>query len=203
MDALAAMVDARADVSLVTDATGIERMARLNDEASLRFMRHGAYRAELLDWMRPTARNPQWQQDGLGHDALAMSALEARAASVVLGTSLFEWIDRIGMASTLVSERKATLTSSAVLCLHRANDESPIASGRALYRLWLQLTGTGLVAWPMAAVADDATSADELVRWQGLNSSRRYTAVLRIGLAPPDFSPRRVRRSTQDLVTNR
>ena len=67
--ALAADGDAR----VVTAPGEVAHLAGLNDLAALATYRDGAFRAELLSWMRLSRGDPRWARDGLN----AASALPA------------------------------------------------------------------------------------------------------------------------------
>lgn len=197
---LMSLCTSRNDVAIINRLDERERLSRLNDNASVRFMRNRPYRTELLDWMRLSDNHPYLLVDGLSKKALAMSTLDALGARVLLGTRCFDMVDHLGLTQVLISEHKATMSASAIICLHRPREESSVSSGRALYRLWLSLTALGLSAWPMASVVDDSEAHTKLSNWQSLDSSRRWIAALRVGLSPTKFNPHRVRRAAEKLV---
>lgn len=189
-------------VSVVSGPSDIEVLARLNDAASLRFLSRANYRHELLDWMRFDDRSMAWHRDGLARDALGMGRLEAALARRFLGSSLFDVAVSLGLARSLISERKATCSASAVILLHAPLTESPLLIGRVLYRTWLTLDALGLVVWPMAAVADDVETAADCAERFGIQDGRRLRAVLRVGRPASGFLPRRVRLDTEELIVS-
>jgi hypothetical protein len=167
-------------------------VAKLNDDCSWEFLRDPSYHAELCPWMRLSPADSRWELDGLNADCLAMSAAERRAASLLFRPSVFGLLKTIGVARALVAEATRVSTAAAVLVFHRPHDESPFESGRAFYRLWLEVTAAGLVACPMSSIADSASgSAEVRSRWR-IPVSRRVVNVLRVGKAPmePPRSPR-------------
>jgi hypothetical protein len=194
-----AALEAAGDVRLATTAEEIGRLAALNDQASLGTFRNGAFRAELLSWMRLSRRDPRWSQDGLNADALAMSGLDAAGAGLVLKPGLFEALDRLGLAAALVAEAKVVRTARAIALFHRPEGESPLETGRRFYRVWLEFTRLGLSAAPMSVLADDpqirAVVADEF----GVASGRRLITAFRLGVGPLE-SPVRARLPVSELT---
>jgi hypothetical protein len=127
-----------------------------------------------------------------------MSALEGFGAGVVLGTGLFEAIDALGLGKVLTGEKSKTQSAAAIALFHRPREESPVESGRAFYRFWLNLTRLGFAAWPMAAVADHAQSAEICSRHFAIPAERRLINVLRAGFAGAILS--RARLPVQGIV---
>jgi len=179
---LQAWASAQADVHLATEPHDRAWLAELNDRATVGFLRDAGWRAELCEWMRLSARHPAYARDGMNREALQMGALDAAGARWVLGRA-FGWLDRAGLATALVGERARSMTASAIVLLHRPVDESPLVSGRVLYRHWLALTSLGFAAWPMSAVVDDPECAGRIVSRFGVPPERRLLAALRVGRA--------------------
>ncbi|MFA6156320.1 hypothetical protein, partial [Mesorhizobium sp.] len=148
------------DVTLAHTPQDIAMLAALADDASLVFLRDRAFRNELVGWMRLARSHPRYDADGLNLDALRMGALEGFGAGAVLGTRLFDAIDALGLGKVLTGEGSKTRSAAAIALFHRPREESPVQSGRAFYRFWLNLTRLGFAAWPMAAVADHPQSAE-------------------------------------------
>jgi hypothetical protein len=161
-------------------------------------LRDRGFRRELVNWMRLARSHPRYAVDGLNLDALRMSSLEGFGAKVVLGTGLFEAIDALGLDKVLTGEKSKTQSATAIALFHRQRDESPLASGRAFYRFWLNLTRLGFAAWPMAALADHAESADICSRHFAVPSERRLINVLRAGVA--GAVPKRARLPVQRVI---
>jgi nitroreductase len=176
---------AAGDVRLVRDPRGVERLARLNDEASLRTFRDGPYRAELLSWMRLSPGHPGWARDGLNAEAMAMSRFEAAGAGLVLKPDVFEALDRLGAASLFVAEARVVRSAQAIILFHRPDTEHPLITGRRFYRLWLEAAALGLSAAPMAVLADDEQVRAIIAQDFGLPPGRRLITAFRLGRAPP------------------
>ncbi|MCW5710755.1 hypothetical protein [Shinella sp.] len=172
------------DVAFAGGKDTLAFIAALNDEASLTVMRGRPFRDELVLWMRLSPRHPAYALDGLNLEALRMGRLEGAVAGTVLASPLFALADRLGLARTLVSEAGRTMTAAACLLFHRPQDESPVATGRAFYRFWLDFTRFGLAGWPMAVLADVPEAAETLRRRFALPANHRLVNVLRVGPAP-------------------
>ena len=186
------------DVTLVYTPQDIAMLAALADEAGMVFLRDRAFRRELVSWMRLARSHPRYATDGLNLDALRMSALEGFGAKMVLGTGLFEAVDALGLSKVLTGEKSKTQSATAIALFHRPRGESPVESGRAFYRFWLNLTRLGFAAWPMAAVADHAESAYICSRHFAIPSERRLINVLRAGVA--GAVPKRARLPVQQVI---
>lgn len=190
----------RGDLTLVTEAAGIETLAALNDEASLRFMRNRDFRGELKSWMRLRRSDGRWDLDGMNAEALGMSAIEAFGAGLVLASPAFEILDAVGAAKAMVSERAHTLSATAIGLFHCPTDQSPVVSGQHFYEILLNITVLGFHAWPMAAVADDPETAAEIHQAFAIPEGHRLVGALRFGKAPPRQKPKRARLAARDLI---
>lgn len=189
---------ARGDMVLVTDTATKGWLALLNDQISLRTLREDAFRAELLDWMRLTSGHPLNGVDGMNAEALRMSPIVAKIAGQALGP-WWPALDKLRLTSLLTSEAKATHTAAAIACFHRPTGESPVETGRAYLRLWLEATSRGMAGWPMAALADDPQSNAVICDRLGLRDDRRLVQVLRFG-APDAAAPNRARYGLDKLI---
>jgi len=183
---------ARDDARLVFGRNDITRVAQLNDDCSWEFMRDPSFHAELYEWMRLSPADPRWYVDGLNAECLAMSAVERRAASLLFRPSMFRLLKTIGVARAIVAEAPRVRTAAAAIVFHRPCGERAFKSGRAFYRLWLEITAAGFVACPMSSIADSETGSAEVRRRWGVPEGRRVVNVLRVGKAPaePPKSPR-------------
>lgn len=176
-------LSARDDARLLLAHDDISRVAKLNDDCSWEFMRDSSYHAELCEWMRLSPSDPRWHADGLNAECLAMSPVERRAASVLFRPHVFELLKTIGVARVLVAESSRVRSAAAAIVFHRPDDEPPFESGRALYRLWLEITAAGLVACPMSSIADSALGSAEIRTRSDIPRGRRIVNVLRVGKA--------------------
>lgn len=186
------------DTHLVTVPHERAWLADLADRATVAFLRDREWRKELCTWMRLSRRHPLYERDGMNREALHMGALEAAGAHAVLGGA-FPWLDRLGLATALVGERARSVTASAIVLLHRPAGESPLQSGRVLYRRWLELTSLGFAAWPMSAAIDDPSAAAEITSRLPIPAERRLLAALRVGKSA-GTAPARVRLPVEALT---
>ena len=187
------------DVTVLQQRSDVAWLARLNDETSMGFFRNRAFRDELVSWMRLNPSAPDYWADGMNREAMRMGALTARAAGLLLGTSLFETVDALGLGKALTAESARTRSASAIALFHRPPTESPVLTGRAFYRFWLNLTRLGYAAWPMAALADNPESAAAIQQRFAVDPERRLVNVLRCGVAPA-VPGRKARLEAEQLV---
>ena len=179
------------DLIVVQTPEPIAELARLYDEASLRWFRNAPYRAELVSWMRLSRRHPSWALDGLNAEAMEMSGIEAVGAGVVLRPGVFETLDRVGLAATLVAEAAVVRSASAIALFHRPADEAPFDTGRRFHRAWLGFTRAGLSAAPMAVLADDVEARERVKADFGIGDDRCLITAFRLGIAPDrDLAPK-------------
>ena len=187
------------DTTLATSKTDIDFLSQQNDNSSLHFMRDDAFRNELVDWMRLSTSHKNYNSDGLNLDSLQMGSLEGFGAKLVLGTGLFGTLDKLGIAKALIGESTQTKSSSAIALFHRPRNESPIETGRAFYRFWLEMTQLGFTAWPMAVVADNDESAAACSQRFSIPKEHRLVNVLRVGKAG-HTRPKTARLNVESLV---
>ena len=188
----------RSDTVTVTDPARKAWIAGLNDEVSLRTLRDGAFRAELLDWMRLLPWHRRYRLDGLNREALQMSPALALGARLVLGP-LWGLCDALGLTRAVTAEAEATRAAQVIACFHRPAGESPVASGRAYLRMCLEAAHLGMAGWPMAALADDAETRGEMAQKLGIGPERRLIQVIRFGV-PVGAAPPRVRLPVAQLI---
>lgn len=186
------------DVRIASESSDRAWLAGLNDRATVGFLRDAQWRAELRAWMRFSTRHPHYRRDGMNRQALALGAVEAAGARWVLGDA-FGWLDRMGVADALVGERARSMTAAAIIVVHRPADEPALASGRVLYRRWLELTSLGFAAWPMSAAVDDPAGAAEITARMAIPAGRRLLAALRVGPASA-VAPSHVRLPVDELI---
>lgn len=187
---------ARGDMVLVTDDATQTWLAELNDMVSLAALRDDAFRAELLQWMHLEGKAAS--PTGMSRDALRMTPFMARMAVKVLGP-WWPILDRLRLTGVLTAEAKATRSAAAIACFHRPINESPIETGRAYLRLWLEATARGMAGWPMAALADTNRSRDAICGRLGLGQDRRLVQVIRFGEAD-HTAPPRARLPVSDVI---
>lgn len=168
------------DARVVAEPAALAALARDFDRASYGFTRRRDFRGELRGWMRLGRGHPRWSHDGLNAEAMALSRTEAFGAGLVLGP-LFAWLDKLGLARTLLAEGSKIERATAVVLFHRPVDDDPYESGRHFHRLWLAIERAGFGAAVLAALADDREAATGIVAAYGIPPGRRLVSAFRIG----------------------
>jgi len=188
------------DLTLVSGADGVAKIARLNDTASLEGYRNQAFRAELLAWMRLSRRHPLWAVDGLNAEAMTMSAMEALGAGIVLRPGVFELLDRLRLCGALTGEAEVVHSAAAVALFHRPAEEAAFETGRRWHRVWLEMARLGLSAAPMTVLADDPAATAAVAASFGCPEGARLVTVFRLGLVPDEDLPAPARRPLKALI---
>jgi nitroreductase len=188
------------DLRLVEGADALAHVAHVFDAASMEVLRDGAYRAELLSWMRLSKSHPDYARDGLNAAHLALSAFEAMGAGVVLGPA-FSLLDKAGAALPMISESSKVKSAAGVALFHRPAAEPEFETGRRFYRVWLAIEREGLALCPMSVLADAPQAAASLKNEFGLGAERKLVTVFRIGRRPHNLrrAPR-ARLPAQELI---
>ena len=188
----------RQDTVFVLDQPTRAWIAGLNDTASLGIMRDRAFRRELLGWIRLKIGHPRYRFDGLSLEALRMNERIAKTVRLGFGP-LWSLMDMFGRTSVMTAEADVTMTAPILACFHRPSGESAVASGRAYLRLCLEAAHLDLVAWPMAALTDDASAAAEITQHLAIGPDRKLMQVLRLGEPAGEQTPR-ARRPLEELI---
>jgi len=190
----------RTDVRLIADDAAIKDIARLTDQATMRFFRNRPYRAELTSWMRLTRADPNWNRDGLNARAMEMSAPLAVAAGIVMGHPMFEILDKLQLAASLTGEAAVTNSASVLVAFVQDRDTDPFQTGRDWHRLWLEMTALGLTAAPLTILGDDETAASEMARRLNLPPHQRVVTALRAGMVDTKKLPTPARLPVGELI---
>lgn len=188
----------REDMRLIFDAATKARLAARNDISSLAILRGKPFRAELLSWMRLTETHTRAGLDGMDQAALNLTSDAARKVALGLGP-LWSIFDLFGRTKDMTSEAGVTRAAPMIAAFHRPRGESPIDTGRAYLRMWLEATKLGLAAWPMAALTDDTVAKAELETMLGLDPERQLIQVLRLGV-PTAKLPAKARRPISEIT---
>lgn len=185
---------------LLASRKNVDDIARLNDDASLRIFRDRAYREELLSYMRLNRNHPKWSSDGMNRKSLGLSPIEGNAGSVLLKHPWFEVAARLGLAKSIITEEQKTKTASAILLLFSPHGETPLSAGRRFLTSWLEICRLGLVAWPMAVLADDPEAADWCRQQFAIPKDSQLINAFRIGSPPVSAQQDRARRPADELI---
>ena len=189
----------RDDAVLLTEVADQRWIRERNDWASLEIMKARPFRRELLRWMRLSPSHPRHDFDGMNRAAMRMSGAEALGAPIALGP-LWPVLHLLGLTKGLTAEAGATRTAQVIACFHRPAGESPVASGRAYLRMWLQATALGYAGWPMAALSDHPATRAEVCDRAGIGPDRRLVQVMRLGKPAGAMPPRARRPLTEVLI---
>ena len=189
----------RSDVYLVDGESEIKYLAKVNDLASLDFFADRLYREELLSFMRLSKKHPKYSTDGLNREAMQMSKLEAFAAGPVLKYPMFEIMHKIKLGGALVSESAKTNSASGVVLFLADATASATEMGQIFYRRWLELTRLGLAAWPMAVIADNPNTNQEISERYGIKDKLLINAW-RVGGLPDGAKLAPARVDVDDLI---
>lgn len=196
-----ATLAAQPDLRLIEAPDAIAHIARVFDAASMEVLRAPAYRAELLSWMRLSARHPNYNRDGLNAAHMALSAIEALGVGIVLGANAFPLLDTVGVAEPLIAESGKVKSAAAIALFYRPAHEPEFDTGRRFYRVWLEIERAGLALCPMSVLADVPHVAAQMLRESGIGADRKLVTVFRIGRCPPNFKqPPRVRLPVTELI---
>jgi nitroreductase len=187
------------DITLVRSAEGLARAATLGDEAGFHFLCDDHHRSELMRWMRLSRHHPDALRDGLSAPAMALGRIEAFGAGLVLGP-LFGVLRATGLARPLTREAGKTMSSAAIALFHRPAGEDPLQTGRAFYRVWLQMERLGLLACPISVLADWPTSNAGLRELGQTSPERRLVNVFRLGIPAGRPSQARARLPLDELI---
>jgi nitroreductase len=189
----------RDGVISIRDRQAIVDIAGWADQAEFSFVRGDDYRRELLRWMRLSPGHTRYLRDGLNRDALAMNAVEARAARFVLG-GLFKPLDRLGLAAPLLADTAKTSSAAAILLFCRPVGEDPLTIGRRFYRVWLDIDRAGFAACPISALADHPDFNQRLRMLGNVGTDLRLVNVFRIGRPVRWPHPRHFRLPVDELI---
>jgi nitroreductase len=196
---LATLAAACRDLLLVNDADRIAAVARLNDAASLRTFRRRDFRLELLSWMRLSRNHPDWSRDGLNAEAMNMSPAEALGAGIALRPSVFEALDRMGVAGPITGEAAVVRSALSLAVFAAGLDEPPFDTGRRWHRAWLEIERVGLSAAPMTVLGDDPEAAAAVAQCAGVPEGSRVVTVFRLGV-PAGRIPQPARLPVDELI---
>jgi nitroreductase len=188
----------RPDMRLVLDHSSRAWLAERNDWASLQIMKQSAFRRELVSWMRLRDQHPRAGIDGMDRTALLMDKKQARVVRLSLLT-LWPLLDLFGITRAMTAEKEATLTVPSIALFHRDIHENSVASGRAYLRMCLEAASLGLAGWPMAALATDSSTRDDIHNAFGIPSDRRLVQAIRFGV-PTGDAPPRARRPLSEVL---
>jgi phosphohistidine swiveling domain-containing protein len=182
-----------AELAVVQDPTSIKRYAELSGEAAAARMAQRGYVDELLEWIRFSERELDWDADGfdaatLGLDSSAIGLLRAIKRSPGLrGTAI-----RLGLPAAMERQVRSVCCQSGALVLIATRDGSPrrwIGAGQAMMAVWLEAAARSVAMHPMTWPLDLAEFRGEALDLFGAGGATESPIVLRAGTpltpAPP------------------
>lgn len=205
---LANAVDASTDVRLqvlpdtiiVSEPSDIETIADVHDVCASKLLQNDDYYAELYNWLRFNPRHSGWDRDGLSAMAMSMGSLEKLFGPWFAHPLAFRAWRRLGLAKMLISEKPAVCSASALLIFVQEKQTTRFDAGRAFYRLWLTITGLGLVLCPMSALVDYPDGKRHIEEHWPAISEREIINVFRVGRPPPSLPRPAARLPVSELI---
>jgi hypothetical protein len=171
--------------------------AKAYDECAVRINAEPAYQAELYHWLRLRDSHPNYQMDGLNREALSLAPIEGRIANFLMRPSVYQNLNRFGLAKLVISEAPQIRSATGLLFLFKVPGESPLQAGRRFYRAWLELSRQGFSACPLSSLVDDRTAR---VKIEATFPGKIPFNVLRVGIAPPEKVYKSARLSPEDQI---
>jgi hypothetical protein len=193
-------VDACAHVAMTLPHGLQGAIADAYDRAAAALLEDEPVGRELYRWMRLARRHPDWSRDGLSADCLALSRLDAAAASLLMRPLMQRWLSRLGLLKHVVSERAKTLSATRLVAIHTPDASTPFDAGRRWYRFWLAMTAAGFAAVPMSALVDVPASRAWLMSRVALPAGARLVNVMRVGPMPSPAPPVSARLPVDELI---
>ncbi len=146
-----------------------------------------AYVEELLDFMRLTQKEALANATGFTRDALALDLISAAALRCLRAMPwLWAAARRFGLSDLMSRSAVASIRHSAAFVLITSSDASlagRINAGRAVMRVWLQLTREHLACQPIDFPISFEEGRNAMLAEFGLSNSERPIVLLRIGRA--------------------
>jgi nitroreductase len=137
---------------------------------------------ELRRWLRLSKRHPDYHRDGLTYECLDLSTVEARALALLLRPKLYRLVKATRLQRTFTAASKSLLdVDGSVLVLEHEAAGEILDSGRALMRVWLELSAAGFYTHPLSQIIDHRVTERELAGRLGLSEDQRVLSVFRVG----------------------
>jgi nitroreductase len=174
------------EASLRTDRADIEAVAELTARGAESCVLDPAYLAELLAWVRLSEREPDFDRDGFSPEALGIDPLSARMLGPLKRSArLRALLPRLGMARFMGLQAARALRRSAALLLlatRSADMAARLAGGRALLRVWLAATRSGVALQPVHFPLSRGDLRAAMLARFGLPPEAQPVTLVRLGL---------------------
>ncbi len=143
-----------AELSLVTEAEGIERLADVIAHSDrIRYL-DPAMRGELFSELRLTRREALTERDGIDLPSLELDPTQRAGIDLLQRADVMDTLRHIGAGHGLGRGSRKALASAAAIGILRvsAHTENPyLRGGRAMQGVWLRATTLGLAFQPLTA----------------------------------------------------
>ncbi|GAB2639877.1 nitroreductase family protein [Nocardia goodfellowii] len=184
----------RARVTGIANASGAELRLLSGDsvnplvrQADRHLFGTPAVVAELRDWLRLTSHHPRYREDGLTAAALGLTRFEARGLRVALAG--YPVLRRLGLPRLLAAQGRFDCDGDLFVLV--ADPLDPIGAGRALLRIWLELSRHGHTTHPLSQLLDCSATRATLADLLGIGEPASLLHVARCGrpatLPAPSF----------------
>jgi len=150
-------------VHWTTEASGLERMAKMDANSTYIRLEHKPLHDELFDILRFTRKDIEASRFGL-----TFESLEVPRFAVVFARQLQYWsvnriISNLGFGRLVAKQLSNKLKKTGALCLITAKRRDPVAymeAGRAMEQLWLAATSEGLSIQPYGVLPQYLTKVE-------------------------------------------
>jgi 4-hydroxy-2,2'-bipyrrole-5-methanol dehydrogenase len=189
-----------ASLAVITGMSRLRRFADLTVEGTARNMGDPEVYREFLGWLRLGSRE-RTAIDGLTGSALGLGSARSQLARSILSAPAMGAWRRIGAHRLFARTQRRLAESCGAACLlivPSGRAEDVFAGGRALLRVWLAATVSGLRVHPMTAAMDHPETRAALAHLFGVPGDATSIASFRVGDGPPGV--RAPRRPLSDLI---
>jgi molybdopterin/thiamine biosynthesis adenylyltransferase/nitroreductase len=177
----------------LTDHGSIGRLAELCSESAASQLRQRPYLDELLEWVRFSERELDWDEDGLPADALGLNpTAKAFLRGLKVSPRLRRNASTTRLAEAMARQATQNVRQSGALLLLAVDESAPRAwvdAGRAMMAIWLAATRAGLALQPVNFPLDVPGAGDSLMAAFGADQGGTPVLLLRtgrpLGPAPP------------------
>jgi hypothetical protein len=179
----------------------IRKIASRYDQVNLKFLRKAGYIEELYSWMRWSPSDPNYFEDGLNTQAMALSHLESVCGRWIMRPKIYRTLDAFGLSKILVSEAAKILSSSFLFVILAPKSSSYEEQGRLFLKAWLELTKEEFFGNPLSLLTDDADAVLELREMLSLAEDQVIVNILRAGPLPKSVQmPKPARKAMQNFL---
>jgi molybdopterin/thiamine biosynthesis adenylyltransferase/nitroreductase len=144
-----------ADLELITNSDELDEMGRILGEADrVRFLCRELH-AEVVSELRWTPDEAKVRRDGVDVATLELSPVEFAAMRVIARPDVAAFLRERDEGTRLLELAESSIAASSavgLLTLRQGTPEAWLQGGRALQRMWLQATASGLAVHPWTSL---------------------------------------------------